>query len=98
MAGKAATTHQGKITDCKSLLFIDAKFKSGKYPQRSLIACRETGALELRLHKSHSERRDEVWSEDDFGSWMADKAVEGPTGGLSEWQGEGSCVEHMRGT
>ena len=44
------------------------------------MVCRETGAVELRWHKSHPERGEEVWSEDDFGSWMADKAAEGPTG------------------
>ena len=40
------------------------------------MACRETGAVELRWHKSHPETRDE----DDFGSWMADKAAVRPAG------------------
>ena len=48
------------------------------YHQRSLMACRETRAVELRWHKSHPETRDEVWDEDDVGSWVADKAAEGP--------------------
>ena len=79
-AGKEATTHRDQITDCKSLLAIDAKIKTGRpmqYHPRSLSACRETGAVELWWHKSHPERGDEMWSEDDFGSWMADKAAEG---------------------
>ena len=83
LAGKAATTHREQITDCKSLLDIDAKVKSGRpiqYHQRSLMVCRETGAIELRWHKSHPERGEEVWGENDYGSWMADKAAEGPSG------------------
>ena len=83
LAGKVGTTHTDQITDCKSLLDIDAKLKKGKpmqYHQRSLMSCRETGAVELRWHKSHPELRDEVWDDDDVGSWMADKAAEGPAG------------------
>ena len=47
-AGKEATAHRDQITDCKSLLAIDAKIKTGRpmqYHQRSLTACRETGAV-----------------------------------------------------
>ena len=51
-----------------------------QYHQRSLMACRETGAVELRWHRSPPELRDEVWDDDDVGSWMADKAAEGPAG------------------
>ena len=83
LAGRAGTTHRDQITDCKSLLDIDSKLRKGRpmpYHQRSLMACRETGAVELRWHESHPERQDEVWDEDDFGSWMADKAAEGPAG------------------
>ena len=84
LAGKAGKeAHRDQITDCKSHLAIDAKIKTGRpmqYHQRSLMACRETGAVELWWHKSHPERGDELCSEDDFGSWMADKAADGPTG------------------
>ena len=83
LAGKVETTHTDQITDCKSLLDIDAKLKYGRpmqYHQSLLMACRETGAVELRWYKSPPETREEVWSEDDVGSWMADKAAEGPTG------------------
>ena len=83
LAGRAGTTHRDQITDCKSLLDIDAKLKNRRpmsYHQRSFMASRETGAVELRWPESHPERRDEVWDEDDFGSWMADKAAEGPAG------------------
>ena len=82
-AGRAGTTHRDQITDCKSLLDIDAELRKGRpmpYHQRSLMACRGTGAVELRWHESHPERREKVWDEDDFGSWMADKAAEGPAG------------------
>ena len=83
LAGMAGTTHRDQITDCKSLLDIDAKLKNGRpmpYHQRSLMACRETGAVQLRWHESHLERRDEVLDEDDFSSWIADKAAEGSAG------------------
>ena len=64
LAGKAATAHLNQITDCKSLLSIDSKLRTGfplRYHQRSLMACRETEAEELRWHKAHPERRDEVY-------------------------------------
>ena len=64
LAGEAATTHQ----DSESLLFIDAKLRSGKSMQyhHALPPCLQR----------------------DFGSWMVEKAAEGPTTGLSEWQSD----------
>ena len=56
LACKAGTTHTDHITDCKSLLDLDARLKNGRhmqYHQRSLMAFREIGAVELRWHKSH---------------------------------------------
>ena len=61
LADKAGTTHRDQITDCKSLLAIDAKLKLSRpmqYHQRSLMACRETGTVELRWNP---DRGEEVW-------------------------------------
>ena len=80
--GTTTSNYTNHVTDCKSLLTIDAKLRGNQpvqHLQRSLMTCRKTGTVELRWHKTYPEKSDDVWSGDDCGSYKAAEEQAGLT-------------------
>ena len=80
VAGTLDSGHRDQITDCKSLLAIEARVRVNrpvKYHQRGLLTGIKQDRHRLRWHRSHPEKRDGPWGEDDVAVWMADTAAEG---------------------
>ena len=74
VAGAAGTGHRDQVTDCKSILAIEARARAArplKFHQRVLLSSARTMQHKIRWHRSHPEKRDEPWSEDDIGVYMA---------------------------
>ena len=70
VAGAAGTGHKDQVTDCKSILAIEARARAArplKFHQRVLLSSAKTMQHKIRWHRSHPERRQEPWSEDDIG-------------------------------
>ena len=86
--------HRDQVTDCKSLLAIEARARANrplKYHQRGLLAGIKQARHRLRWHRSHPEKRKGPWGEDDVAVWMADKAAEGTA---SQWR-KGRVMHHL---
>ena len=94
VAGTLGAGHRDQITDCKSLLAIEARVRANrpvKHHQRGLLAGIKQARHRVRWHRSHPEKRVGPWGEDDVAVWMADKAAEGTA---SQWQ-RGRVMHHL---
>ena len=92
--GAAGTDHRDQVTDCKSILAIEARARAArplKFHQRVLLSSTKTMQHKIRWHRSHPEKRDEPWSEDDIGVYMADMAAAGDRGGSRK----GRVLQHF---
>ena len=61
VAGTLGSGHRDQITDCKSLLAIEARARANrpvKYHQRGLLAGIKQARHRLRWHRSHPEKRE----------------------------------------
>ena len=65
VAGAAGMGHRDQVTDCKSILAIDARAREArpplKLPQRVLISSAKSMQQVIRWHRAHPER-DALWS------------------------------------
>ena len=94
VAGVAGTGHRDQVTDCKSILAIEARARAArplKLHQRVLLSSAKTMKHKIRWHRSHPEKRDEPWSEDDIGVYLADMAAAGDRGGSRK----GRVLQHF---
>ena len=94
VAGTLGSGHRDQVTDCKSLLAIEARARTDrpvKYHQRGLFAGIKQARHRLHWHCSHPEKREGPWGEDDVAVWMADKTAEGTA---SQWQ-RGRVMHHL---
>ena len=96
VAGAAGTDHKDQVTDCKSILAIEARARAArplKFHQRVLLSSAKTMQHKIRWHRSHPEKRDEAWSEDDIGVYIADMTAAGDRGGSRK----GRVLQHLSG-
>ena len=94
VAGAAGTGHRDQVTDCKSILAIEARARAArplKLHQRVLLSSAKKMKHKIRWHRSHPEKRDEPWSEDDIGVYLADMAAAGDRGGSRK----GRVLQHF---
>ena len=91
LVGAAGTDHRDQVTDCKSILAIEARARAArplKFHQRVLLSSAKSMQHKIRWHRPHPEKRDEPWSEDDIGVYMA---AAGDRGGSRE----GRVLQHF---
>ena len=65
LVGAAGMGHRDQVTDCKSILAIEARAREArpppKFPQRVLISSAKSMQHVIRWHRAHPER-DALWS------------------------------------
>ena len=69
LVGAAGTDRRDQVTDCKSILAIEARARAAsslKFHQRVLLSSVKTIQHKIRLHRSHPEKQDTPWSENDM--------------------------------